>query len=324
MRSTARNDEVVRTSGSRTWLSLLLLLAVSPVAAQQDADGHIQETIGPGVTSEKAFSLRNAVNCPDDSYRFLLTSDREFVRLPVDTIELSKAENTRVRVLFDSNRLDPGVHTANITVKCRDCGRCRASDKTLRVVLTVVADDVGIEDNTVEADDVGIEDNTVEAGDRVTLTSGVRVPDLADLTVAEAQSRLDDVGLLLVTSFDDAATVSQIPAAGALVAVGTSVSLVLPVVGSTSISNAWLAIIVLLVIATIFFFFWRASARTPAAPAASIEVRPIMDTGTQRVWSEGNEPQRPVIRVRLTGDAAEQSVQGNPATITERDGNGNE
>jgi len=286
---------------------LLLLLAVSPVAAQQDADAHIQETIGPGVTSEKAFSLRNAVSCPDDSYRFLLTSDSEFVRLPVDTIELSKAESTRVRVLFDSNRLDPGIHTANITVKCRDCGRCRASEKTLRVVLTVVADDVGIEDNTVEA------------GDRVTLTSGVRVPDLADLTVAEAQSRLDDVGLLLVTSFDDAATVSQIPAAGALVAVGTSVNLVLPVVGSTSISNAWLAIIVLLAIAVIFFFFWRASARTPAAPAASIEVRPIMDTGTQQVWSEGNEQQRPVIRVRLTGDAAEQSVQGNPATITERE-----
>jgi hypothetical protein len=248
------------------------------VAAQQDADGHIQETMGPGVTSEKAFSLRNAVNCPDDSYRFLLTSDSEFVRLPVDTIELSKAENTRVRVLFDSNRLDPGVHTANITVECRDCGRCRASDKTLRVVLTVVADDVGIEDTSVEADDVGIEDNTVEAGDRVTLTSDLPVPDQADL----------------------------------------------PVVGSTSISNAWLAIIVLLVIAAIFFFFWRASARTPAAPAASIEVRPIMDTGTQRVWSEGNEQQRPVIRVRLTGDAAEQSVQGNPATITERDGNGNE
>ncbi len=307
MRSTARSDEVVRASGSRTWLSLLLLLAVSPVAAQQDADGHIQETIGPGVTSEKAFSLRNAINCPDDSYRFLLTSDSEFVRLPVDTIELSKAESTRVRVVFDSNRLVPGIHTANITVKCSDCGRCRASDKTLRVVLTVVADDVGIEDNTVEA------------GDRATLTSGVRVPDLADLTVAEAQSRIDDVGLLLVTSFGDAATVSQIPAAGALVAVGTSVSLVLPVVGSTSISNAWLAIIVLLVIAAIFFFFWRASARTPAAPAVSIEVRPIMDTGTQRVWSEGNEQQRPVIRVRLTGDAAEQSVQGNPAAITERE-----
>ena len=261
MRSTERNDEVVRTSGSRTWLSLLLLLAVSPVAAQQDADGHIQETMGPGVTSEKAFSLRNAVNCPDDSYRFLLTSDSEFVRLPVDTIELSKAENTRVRVLFDSNRLDPGVHTANITVECRDCGRCRASDKTLRVVLTIVADDAGIEDNTVEA------------GDRVTLTSDLPVPDQADL----------------------------------------------PVVGSTSISNAWLAIIVLLMIAAIFFFFWRASARTPAAPAASIEVRPIMDTGTQRVWSEGNEQQRPVIRVRLTGDAAEHSVQGNPATITERE-----
>jgi hypothetical protein len=125
--------------------------------------------------------------------------------------------------------------------------------------------------------------------------------------------------LLLVTIFGDAATVSQIPAAGALVAVGTSVSLVLPVVGSTSISNAWLVIIVLLVIAAIFFFFWRASARTPAAPAVSIEVRPIMDTGTQRVWSEGNEQQRPVIRVRLTGDAAEHSVQGNPATITERE-----
>jgi len=352
---------------------LLLLFAVGPVAAQQVADGQILTNIGLNTTSEKTFLLKNAVNCPRDSYEFLLTSDSNFVSLPVATIELSKSESTRVRVLFDSQRLTPGTHTANITVNCKDCGRCRADDKTLRVVLTVVAD---AEDTTdeppivepviqVDGDEAQLQmpnligsglrqavarltalelqatleggairrpdllavmsqqpapGAAVEAGDRVTLTSGVRVPDLAGLTAAEAQSRLDEIGLLLVASADDAAaTASQIPVAGVLVAVGTSVSLILPVVGSTSASGVWLIIIVLLVIAAFLIFFWRTFARNQAVPAASIEVRSSLDAGTQRVWSEGNEQQKPVIRVRLTGAAAELSVQGAPAAITERE-----
>ncbi len=373
MRSTARNQEVACGRGSRTCFSLLLLFAVGPVAAQQVADGQILTNIGLNTTSEKTFLLKNAVNCPRDSYEFLLTSDSNFVSLPVATIELSKSESTRVRVLFDSQRLTPGTHTANITVNCKDCGRCRADDKTLRVVLTVVAD---AEDTTdeppivepviqVDGDEAQLQmpnligsglrqavarltalelqatleggairrpdllavmsqqpapGAAVEAGDRVTLTSGVRVPDLAGLTAAEAQSRLDEIGLLLVASADDAAaTASQIPVAGVLVAVGTSVSLILPVVGSTSASGVWLIIIVLLVIAAFLIFFWRTFARNQAVPAASIEVRSSLDAGTQRVWSEGNEQQKPVIRVRLTGAAAELSVQGAPAAITERE-----
>jgi beta-lactam-binding protein with PASTA domain len=161
---------------------------------------------------------------------------------------------------------------------------------------------------------------TVKAGDRVTLRSGVRVPDLTGLTAAEARSRIDEIGLLLEASADDAAaTASQIPVAGALVAVGTSVSLILPVAGSTSASGAWLTIIVMLVIAAVLIFFWRTFARNQAMLAASIEVRSSLDAGIQRVWSEGNEQQKSVIRVRLTGAAAELSVQGAPAAITERE-----
>lgn len=376
MRSTARNQEVACGRGSRTCFSLLLLLAVGPVAAQQVADGQILTNIGLNATSEKTFLLKNAVNCPRDTYEFLLTSDSSFVSLPVASIELSKSESTRVRVLFDSKRLNPGTHTANITVNCKDCGRCRADDKTLRVVLTVVADGAGVADTTVEPPIVepviqvhgdeaelqmpnligsGLREavarlaalelqanpegaairrpdlltvmgqqpapgETVKAGDRVTLTSGVRVPDLADLSAAEARSRLDEIGLLLVASADDAAaTASQIPVAGAIVAVGTSVSLILPVAGGISASGAWLTIIVLLVIAAVLIFFWRTFARSHGVPAVGIEVRSSLDAGTQRVWSEGNEQQKPVIRVRLTGAAAELSVQGAPAAITERE-----
>lgn len=376
MRCTARNQEVACGRGSRTCFSLLLLFAVGPVAAQQVADGQILTNIGLNTTSEKTFLLKNGINCPRDTYEFLLTSDSNFVSLPVASIELSKSESTRVRVLFDSKRLKPGTHTANITVNCKDCGRCRADDKTLRVVLTVVADGAAVVDNTVEPPIVepiiqvdgdeaelqmpnligsGLREAVarltalelqanpegdairrpdllavmsqqpapgaaVEAGDRVTLTSGVRVPDLAGLTAAEARSRLDEIGLLLVASADDAAaTASQIPVAGVLVAVGTSVSLILPVAGGISASGAWLTIIVMLVIAAVLIFFWRTFARNQAMPAACIEVRSSLDTGTQRVWSEGNEQQKPVIRVRLTGAAAELSVQGDPAAITERE-----
>jgi len=37
------------------------------------------------------------------------------------------------------------------------------------------------------------------------------------------------------------------------------------------------------------------------------------------VRSDSSEPQRPVIRVRLAGDGGEQSVQGSPASITEKE-----
>lgn len=70
MRATARNQEVACGRGSRTYFSLLLLFAVGPVAAQQVADGQILTSLGLNTTSEQTFLLKNALNCPRDTYEF--------------------------------------------------------------------------------------------------------------------------------------------------------------------------------------------------------------------------------------------------------------
>ena len=111
-------------------LYLLLLLTVFSAAAQPPANAQIKVDIGRDDTLARTFLLTNAVNCPGDRYRFLLTPDSDFVSLPVDTIELSRANKTSVRILFNSSGLEPGIHTANITVSCRDC--LRYFGKTLR------------------------------------------------------------------------------------------------------------------------------------------------------------------------------------------------
>jgi hypothetical protein len=49
---------------------LLLLFAVGPVAAQQVADGQILTSLGLNTTSEQTFLLKNALNCPRDTYEF--------------------------------------------------------------------------------------------------------------------------------------------------------------------------------------------------------------------------------------------------------------
>ena len=197
-----------------------------------------------------------------------------------------------------------------------------AQDQLAGLGLQPVTDSMGIE--RVELITVIAQQpaagEPVEAGARVILTPGVPVPDLPGLAAGEAQNRLDEVGLLLVTTTGDGtATASQVPAAGAIVAIGTTVTLLLPVLETPAASGAWLAVLALLLAVAGAIFFWRASRRIRAAPAASFDVRSTVDSGSQHVRSDSSEPQRPVIRVRLAGDGGEQSVQGSPASITEKE-----
>lgn len=314
------------------------------------------------------------MSCPRDSYRFLLTSDRDFVGLPEPEIELSKSRDTQVRVVFDSHGLDPGTHSANVTLTCRNCGDCRSSNKVIRLALTVAATAPPPEGESIDltADPPGeavgqpqllapnVTDSTlqeaeeqldllglepfledaaiartdlitvigqqpaagapVDSGARVILTPGVPVPDLVGLTAEEAQARVDEVGLRLVSTTSDVAyTASQLPVAGALVRIGTTVNLILPVFENPTSDSTWIIVLTVLLLPVVAIFFWRASARKPTVPAASFSVRSTLDAGSQEIIRQKSDPQRPVIRVRLITDAGEQSLQGEPASTTEKE-----
>ncbi len=334
------------------------------MTAQQSGNAQIEVDIGRDDTLEKAFQLTNAVNCPRDRYKFLLTPDSDFVSLPVDTIELSRSDSTRVSVVFDSNGLEPGIYTANVTVKCNNCGQCRARHQILRVAMTVIERGTSTEDGiivpvpdvtgsrvteaTEQLNELGLQPVmeragiaradlvtvlnqqpepgvAVDVGTRVSLVPGVPVPDVVGLDRAKAKTRLDELGLLLVianrdVSAEDLTTVAaQDPAANLVVPIGTPVNLVLSGAGRLPLPRGWLPAVVLLLILGTVILYWRRSPRTKAAAAANIDVRSQVDPGTQRVWPDISDRPRAVIRVRLLSDAGEQSVHGDPASMTGRE-----
>ena len=204
-----------------TWLNVLLLLIALPAAAQLSGNAQIEVVVGQGESVEESFQLTSAVNCPRDSYKFLLSHDSDFVTLPVDTIELSRRGSSPVSVVFDSNGLEPGLYTANITVECIDCGRCAARDKSLRVAMTVTERGPGIEDDSIEPVAVVVEiDNTVA------------VPDLTGSRATEATERLIALDLQPVMEpagiarIDLLTILEQQPAPAVVVPIGSRVSLV--------------------------------------------------------------------------------------------------
>lgn len=348
------------------WCVLAFLLA-APAMAQDRPDANVEVKIAPGATLERAFPVRNQMDCPRDTYRFSLTSDTDFVSLPDETIELSRSRGTDVRVVFASGELDPGTYFTNITFECRNCTNCRSSDKVMRVAMTVTAPPaeaiVEIPDEATRTDTeflfpdlsgstlAGAEEEllrlglqpvvegaeierrelltvtgqrpaageSVATGERVTLIAGVPVPDLSGLTTDAAQRRLAEVGLSLTSSGAGTTVGSQLPAAGAIVAIGTTINVVLAVLDGPNASRNWLTVLTLLAVVILAIYFWRASARTAAAPVASFNVRSNWDAGTHKVWSDSREVQRPVVRVRLSGVDGEQTVHGDPASTTEKE-----
>lgn len=199
----------------------LLAVTILILAAAQPASAQIAVEIGQDATLEKSFQLTNAVSCPRDRYAFLMTPDEAFVRLPTDTIELSKRASTRVTVEFDSAGLAPGAYSANITVRCADCGRCRASTKVLQVEMTVLESAAEIEDGDDEGVPVVMDSE-----------SGVAVPGLTGASLADASKRLQELGLepVMVRSGLGPGNVptvlEQDPEAGTVVATGSRVTLV--------------------------------------------------------------------------------------------------
>lgn len=312
----------------------LLLLAVVPVAAQQSDDNRIDASVGPDERLERTFLLKNAINCPRDRYKFRLTSDSGFVSLPLETVELSKSASTEVRVLFDSSGVGPGTHPASIRVECINCGRCRTREKLLAVSMTVtdrVTAVEEIEDQTpaeiVRSPSLVIDDADPPArGENNPATPApdvptpperrVTVPDLIGLGRGEAEALLGELGLVPaidnpgVAAAESATVASHLPAANALIPMGTSISLVFAAADGFAFSGTWLPVMVLFVFVVFLIVFkpWASGAGMTAT--ATIEVRSEVDPGTQRVWPDISERQRSEVRVRLRSDAGKQSILG--------------
>ena len=302
------------------WLSLLV--AVVPAAAQQSDISQLEFEIASDARLEQRFRLNNRINCPRERYRFRLTTDQAFVSLPLDTVELSRSASTGVTVIFDGMGLAPGTYPANIMIACVDCGRCRTRDKTLRIVMTVTEPGsavVGVD--TAPAADVVIEDTETPVDSEL----GVAVPDVVGLGSEEAEAMLTELGLVPVIDNPDIAGVegatvaSQVPAATALVPVGTSVSVVLASAGRFALPYSWLSVAVFVLLLITLVFYRLGSAGSGTSAVATIEICAEEDPGTQRVWPDISEQQQTAVRVRLLSDAGEFSIHGDPVPGTMRE-----
>lgn len=220
-------------------MALGCLLLPFPLTAQ--VPGMV---VASGESLLKEFRVKSDIDCPRSNYLFRMKVDRDFLRLPRNTVELSNRDSATVVIEINARGLEPGQYDSTVTIDCIDCGRCRTRSKYLPLTITVIesnrAEGDAPEDdpNEIVVQLDGREDEALPAPAPVPVPAPVPMeedeqplPTFQGASVDEALVLIERSGMVLKTKVPDIERVDllrvtgQRPPAGTGVVAGSDVSL---------------------------------------------------------------------------------------------------